>query len=1110
MSAPPITLGRPLRAAAIGLAVATTLFVAPSVTPASAAPLTGIDLSTYQRVGRYNLPEPTRTTPPEPGALLAQEASGVAYNPDTDTLFVAGDGSRSVTQVSKTGAYIDSMTLPTGSSPQGTEFYDTEGITYIGNGQFVMTEERDRQLVRFTYVPNTTLTRAATKTVKLGTSIGNVGLEGLTYDPAGADYPGAPVGDRFIVVKEKDPLGIFQTTVDWNAGTATNGSPTTVNSTNLFDPALVGTTDLSDVYALSNVQALTGPDASNLLIISQESAKVLEVSRTGEVKSSFTLVKDADNPKSIQDQTHEGVTADSDGNVYVVSEEGGGDVDHPQLWVYAPSAAANTAPTAVTLTAPTASIPENTSTATRVKVAGVSVTDDGIGTNTLAVTGPDAASFEVDSTGLYLKAGTALSHSTKASYNVSITVDDTTVGSTPDATSTSYTLAVSAVTAAPSSVSVAVTEVAPWGSGDGVYAADWWELTNTGTSTVDLAGWKVDDSSALFGSAIALSGVSSLSPGESAIFIEGDSTKADAFKTAWFGASVPAGFKIGTYAGSGIGLSTSGDEVNVYDGAGNRVTGVAFGTSTTDVSFDNTAALGSATSPVPAISTLSVAGTNGAVTVGTETGSPGTAKIPTPLAVTEVAPWGSADSTYAADWWELTNTSTKAVDLTGFKVDDSSGAFATALPLTGVTSLAPGQSAIFLEGDATKTAAFTSAWFGSSVPAGFQIGYYSGSGIGLSGSGDAVNVFNATGDRITGVSFGAQTNNVSFDNHAGAGSFTLPLPTIAGLSVVGQFGAFFAHDQTGSPGRIASPTIGRLLTADTPTFPSVAAGTTGLGQWVTATNAGDADVTISRVAIKEANDVSAGDFLLSADRCTGATLSPGQTCKVQIRFAPGRENATSTATLELSSNAPGSPTSVPLTATSTGLPAGPKGDTGAAGPKGDTGAAGSTGATGATGAAGAAGAAGAKGETGAAGAKGDTGATGAKGDTGATGAKGDAGATGAKGDAGATGPAGPKGDAGSLSLTITASKTAKGSRLRVRLANEGLATVKDAKVKLTLPKALTPLKGTTVTVKELAGNRVASAYLGVKLKKGASRTQTITVKVTVAGKTVQQKVRVTI
>ena len=116
----------------------------------ASAQVSSIDLSTYVRVGRYDLPEPTRTTPPL-NSLLAQEASGITYNKDTDTLFLIGDGSTSVVQISKTGQLIDSMTLALGGSPQGTSFYDTEGITYIGGGQFVIVEERYRQANLFTY-----------------------------------------------------------------------------------------------------------------------------------------------------------------------------------------------------------------------------------------------------------------------------------------------------------------------------------------------------------------------------------------------------------------------------------------------------------------------------------------------------------------------------------------------------------------------------------------------------------------------------------------------------------------------------------------------------------------------------------------------------------------------------------------------------------------------------------------------------------------------------------------------------------------------------------------------------------------------------------------------
>jgi uncharacterized protein YjiK len=146
----------------------------------AATPPTSIDLFTYVRVGRFSLPEPTRTAAP-PNSLLAQEASGVTYNWDTDTLFVVGDGGTSVVQVTKTGKLIDSMTLAPGGSPQGTEFFDTEGISYVGGGKFVLLEERYRQANLFTYIAGATLQRADVKTVKLGTTIGNIGLEGVSY-----------------------------------------------------------------------------------------------------------------------------------------------------------------------------------------------------------------------------------------------------------------------------------------------------------------------------------------------------------------------------------------------------------------------------------------------------------------------------------------------------------------------------------------------------------------------------------------------------------------------------------------------------------------------------------------------------------------------------------------------------------------------------------------------------------------------------------------------------------------------------------------------------------------------------------------------------------------
>lgn len=575
---------------------------------------TEVDLSRYVRVGRYDLPEPTRTIPPAANSLLAQEVSSVTYNWDTDTLFVVGDGGTSVVQISKTGALINSMTLATGSSPQGTEFYDTEGLTYIGNGKFILIEERYRQANLFTYVAGGTLTRAAVQTVKLGTTIGNIGIEGGCYDPQTGGY---------IFVKEMTPQSIFQTTIDFNAGTASNGSPTATSSTDLFNPVLAGLLDFSDIYVLANLPALSGkPNAGNVLILSQESGQVVNISRTGVVSSRLTIVADPGSPLTVPAMTNEGVTMDRDGFLYIVNENGGGDANHPQIWVYAPSLATNIAPTSLALANSVASIPQNTSTAGAVKLADLVITDDGLGVNSLSLSGADAAAFQITGTALFLKAGTPLV--TGTTYNVTVNVDDSSVGATPDV-SVNYTLQITAATGG--TAQLIISEVAPWSSGSsGTLAVDWFEVTNIGTAAATISGWKVDDNSNSYGSAALLNGITTIAPGESVIFLETADLagKSALFKTLWFGANPPANLQIGSYTGSGLGLGTAGDAVNLFDTNGTVQANVVFGASPAGpfATFDNAAGLNAAT-----ISTLSAVGINGALAAvgdANQIGSPGT------------------------------------------------------------------------------------------------------------------------------------------------------------------------------------------------------------------------------------------------------------------------------------------------------------------------------------------------------------------------------------------------------------------------------------------------------------------------------------------------------
>lgn len=252
------------------------LAVIPTTTFAS---ISSLDLGDYILTGSYALP----TGP-------ASEASAVTWNWTTDTLFVLGDEGDALVEVSKTGMQLSSMTL--------TGFDDTEGLTYIGGGQFVLTEERLRNAYLLTYMAGTTAARSTLPVADLGATVGNIGIEGISYDP---------LDGSFMTVKEK-------TGQEVNRNTITFGGSSVVTS--LFTPSL-GVTDLSDVQVLSTVTSLLGtPDEDNLLLLSQESSKLLEVSRAGVILSQLNL-----GTLGLPDST-EGVTIDREGIVYLVAEEG--------------------------------------------------------------------------------------------------------------------------------------------------------------------------------------------------------------------------------------------------------------------------------------------------------------------------------------------------------------------------------------------------------------------------------------------------------------------------------------------------------------------------------------------------------------------------------------------------------------------------------------------------------------------------------------------------------------------------------------------------------------------------------------------------------------------
>jgi hypothetical protein len=156
------------------------------------------------------------------------------------------------------------------------------------------------------------------------------------------------------------------------------------------------------------------------------------------------------------------------------------------------------------------------------------------------------------------------------------------------------------------------------------------------------------------------------------------------------------------------------------------------------------------------------------------------------------------------DWIEVTNYGASAVDLTGWRIDDGSFSVAVSAALTGVSTIGAGESVIFIESaGGAGISAFRTFWGGLS---GVQVGYYSGSGVGLSSGGDGVCVFNNLGVNVNQVSFGAATTGSSFFwGWTAQGSID---PNYSGLvSTVGTIGSqvsFVSADPIGNVGSLGT------------------------------------------------------------------------------------------------------------------------------------------------------------------------------------------------------------------------------------------------------------------------------------------------------------------
>lgn len=280
-------------------------------------PSVSYDLNNYTQKTMIPLPQQDQNNPQN---LLGDEASGIAFDTDTKKdLYVIGDGATAVVHTDLNGKVLDSMALNPG------DFEDTEGITYVGGGKMVMVEERLRQIDLFTYVPGGTLSRGQVQSIKTGTTVGNIGIEGVSNDPMTGGFFGARQ-------TQPESIFLFKTDPDFKTATDSAGVPMTAstdNPTPLFpnEDKVTGLSDFNDVYALSNVLQASALDYGDFLITSAPDGKVEKLDRQGHVKSFLNM-----DPKG----QNEGVTMGNDGTIYLAGEQAAGP-SKPGITIFTPT-----------------------------------------------------------------------------------------------------------------------------------------------------------------------------------------------------------------------------------------------------------------------------------------------------------------------------------------------------------------------------------------------------------------------------------------------------------------------------------------------------------------------------------------------------------------------------------------------------------------------------------------------------------------------------------------------------------------------------------------------------------------------------------------------------
>ena len=222
---------------------------------------------------------------------ITGNASGITYDFDRKTLWIIVNGPTYLIEIDLQFNLLRRIKLK--------NFKDTEAIAYVGNDYYLLTDERD-QTITLAKISGQTkqLDKNALQQIVLNLhGYSNKGLEGIAVD-----Y----VTNTIFAVRERDPMLLIKIT-----GFIENNNRINIQNHDQIKVNDLYMDDLSGLHYDSNTD--------HLLFLSDESRLLAEIDLQGNKVSYMDLENGFNNLNRSIPQA-EGVTLDSEGYLYIVSE----------------------------------------------------------------------------------------------------------------------------------------------------------------------------------------------------------------------------------------------------------------------------------------------------------------------------------------------------------------------------------------------------------------------------------------------------------------------------------------------------------------------------------------------------------------------------------------------------------------------------------------------------------------------------------------------------------------------------------------------------------------------------------------------------------------------